>query len=302
MDVRRLLELQEEVRFRVDPAEAGVRLDVALAGRMPWASRAKVARWVREGLARVDGTVERRPGHGLLAGQEVSAVVPKTPRDLHVAIDDLLAIEVVAEGPGWRVVEKPAGVPCHPSGGSIRRTVLTALAVAWEAEVEAGGPWPPHRLDRETSGLFVVALRKDAQTRFSDAFAAGRIRRFYRARVRGRLGRARERFTIDQPLVLTGRKPDRFAIGEGGVSARTIVTVLDASGATTDLEVEPVTGRQHQIRVHLMHLGHPIAGDPVYDPEAAFEPRMMLHARELHLPRDVAGTPEDLVVTSRSGW
>jgi 23S rRNA pseudouridine955/2504/2580 synthase len=229
----------------------------------------------------------------------VRVCVPKTRRDLDMPWGDLLPLEVAHAGHGWVVVEKPAGVPSHPGGGVIKRTLLTAAGVAFREACDAGGPWLPHRLDRETSGLTVVALRGDALARFAAAFRAGRIRRFYRALLRGRLAGRCEWIDLRFPLREVGHRPKRVAVDPAGVAAHTRLRVLTTSGDATEVELEPVTGRQHQLRVHAAHLGHPIAGDPLYDPRGHEGERMRLHACELEIPADVAGAAAPVVVTSR---
>jgi len=184
-------------------------------------------------------------------------------------------------------------VPCHPAGNEIKRTLLTALALGQARDAEPGGPWLPHRLDRETSGVMLVALRADVQRRLVRAFASGAVRRRYDAGVRGDASR---HFSVSVPeLELRGRvlrcghRPPRFRVDPAGVAAHTRVRLVRSSADRSELELEPVTGRQHQLRVHLAHLGHPIAGDPLYDPARSIGERMQLHARALELPAGVVG-------------
>ncbi len=299
MDAVRLLEPEEEVEFRVEAGDAGRRLDAVLAARLAWASRASVVRWIREGRASVDGAPAERASRVVAAGQLVRIRVRKTRRDLDQPWGDLLPLEVVQRGDGWVVVEKPADVPSHPGGGVIKRTLLTAAAVELHAEAESSGPWLPHRLDRETSGLSVVALRRDALRRFAAAFRAGRIRRVYRAVLRGRLDATPDWVDLRFPLVEVGQRPKRIAVDPGGSPAHTRLRVLHADAAASEVELEPVTGRQHQLRVHAAHIGHPIVGDPRYDPRAREGERMRLHASRLEIPADVAGERAAIVVESR---
>jgi 23S rRNA pseudouridine1911/1915/1917 synthase len=291
MDVRRLLEPEEEIAFRVAPTEAGERLDRMLARRLPFASRTRVAAWIRAGRARVDGvTSERVDAHPAL-GQTIVIRIEKRPRDEQAAIDDLCALAPLARGAGWLAVEKPAGVPSHPAGNEIKRTLLTALALVHAAECEPGGPWLPHRLDKETSGIVLVALTRAAQQELSAAFARGAVRRVYDARVRGdataRLGAGP--VDLRFRLLRSGDRPPRFRVDPRGVSAHTRARLIAAERDASQVELEPVTGRQHQLRVHLAHLGHAIAGDPLYDPARGEGERLALHARALVLPAGVCG-------------
>ncbi len=302
MDVERLLAPEEAVAFVVARGEHGLRLDRVLAARLPFASRTRVAGWIRAGRARIDGVDTARAAAPVSAGQRVELTIEKRPRDADQPLDDLLALPVLARGDGWLALAKPAGVPCHPAGNEIKRTLLTALALGQARDAERGGPWLPHRLDRETSGLLLVALRAEVQRALSAAFARGDVRRLYDARVRGDASR---HFSVAQPelelrgrILRVGHRPPRFAVDPTGVAAHTRARLVRAAADASELELEPVTGRQHQLRVHLAHLGHPISGDPLYDPGAAAGGRMALHARALILPPGVVENSEPLQLTT----
>jgi len=294
VDVERLLAPEESVDFVVARNEGGLRLDRLLAARLPFASRTRVAGWIRAGRARIDGRVVDRAGAPAAAGQRIDVRIEKLPRDSEASLDDLLALEPLARGDGWLAIEKPAGVPAHPAGNDVKRTLLTALALGQARDCEPGGPWLPHRLDRETSGLVLVALRAERARALVRAFAAGAVLRRYDARVRGD---AIRHFSVSNPLLeLRGRilrcghRPPRFRVDPAGVSAHTRARLVSAGPESSQLELEPVTGRQHQLRVHLADLGHPLCGDPIYDPAAATGPgRMCLHARSLELGAGVLG-------------
>ena len=301
MDVERLLAAEESVAFVVQRSEAGLRLDRLLAARLPFASRTRVAGWIRAGRAQVEGAVVKRTSAPAAAGQRIELSIETRPRAADAPLDDLLALPVLARGDGWLALEKPAGVPCHPAGNEIKRTLLTALALGQARDADPGGPWLPHRLDRETSGLVLVALRREVQRRIAAAFARGAVRRLYAARVRGTASR---HFPASAPeLVLRGRiarvghRPPRFAVSRSGIPAETRVRLERSDAAASELELEPVTGRQHQLRVHLAHLGHPIAGDPLYDPACVAGERMALHARALVAPAGVLAECEVALAT-----
>jgi RluA family pseudouridine synthase len=305
MDVQRLLAPEESLAFVVTRDEDGLRLDRLLAKRLPFASRTRVAGWIRAGRARVDGAVIARAAAAAAHGQRIEIEIEKRPRDADAPLDDLLALPVLARGPGWLAVAKPAGVPAHPAGNEIRRTLLTALALCQARDAEPGGPWLPHRLDRETSGLQLVALSAEAQRRLSRAFAAGAVRRLYDARVRGDASR---HFSVSAELELRGRilrcghRPPRFRVDPAGVPAHTRARLVAAGPEVSELELEPVTGRQHQLRVHAAHLGHPIAGDPLYDPSHSAGERLCLHARRLELPPGVLGAAAVQLETGAGGF
>ena len=292
MDVRRLLEPEEAIAFRVAPGEAGVRLDRLLARRLPFASRTRVASWIRAGRARVDGVTAARVDAHAAAGQRIEITIEKRPRDADASIDDLCSLAPLARGRGWLAVEKPAGVPCHPAGNEIKRTLLTALALVHAAECEPGGPWLPHRLDKETSGLVLVALSRAAQSALSAAFARGAVRRVYDACVRGDPSghfAGADELDLRFRLLRCGDRPPRFRVDPSGVSAHTRARLVRAGRERSLVSLEPVTGRQHQLRVHLAHLGHAIAGDPLYDAARSEGERLALHARALVIPAGVCG-------------
>jgi len=296
VDVRRLLELEEELSLVVEAGEHGLRLDRLLTKRLPFASRARISAWIRAGRARIDGAPAARAATRALRGQRVELTIEKRPRDSAAALDDLLALPVLARGDGWLAVEKPAGVPSHPTGNTIKRTLLTALSLAYASESDPGGPWLPHRLDRATSGLVLVALTQAAQARMAAAFASGRVRRFYDARVRGdagaRLLRDRSWLDVRLRLARASHAPPRFRVDPAGVPAHTRIRLVRAGPEASELALEPVTGRQHQLRVHLAHLGHAIIGDPLYDSLAGAGERMQLHARAIELQPGVFGNSQ----------
>lgn len=298
MDVRRLLEPEEDFSHRVEPAEHGLRLDRLLAKHLPFASRTRISAWIRDGRARVDGAPAIRASTHVLRGQYLELRIEKRARDSADSIDDLLSLPVLARGDGWLAVEKPAGVPCHPAGNTIKRTLLTALTLAYASDSDPGGPWLPHRLDRATSGLVLVALTQRAQVQIAAAFARGEVRRWYDARVRGdvaeRLLRDDRALEVHLPLARTGHAPPRFRVDPAGVPAHTRIRLVTASRDSSELTLEPVTGRQHQLRVHLAHLGHAIIGDPLYDRGAVSGDRMRLHARAIELPANLVGNPVPL--------
>jgi 23S rRNA pseudouridine1911/1915/1917 synthase len=280
------------VRLRLPPEAAGSRLDRALADRFPEHSRTAVALWIREGRVRVDGRV--LPGKHRLAGGETVEVDVPPPRPTHLVPEDL-PLAVLHEDEALLVLDKPPGLTVHPGAGQRQGTLANALAHHLRDLPALGGEDRPgivHRLDKQTSGVIVVARTERAQRALSRAFAERTVEKVYLACVHG-LPRA-ERGTIEKRI---RRSP----------VARTKMTVCDAGGreAFTAWAVErrlprhallrcmPRTGRTHQIRVHLASIGHPIVGDATYGrrgaPGEALAPRLLLHAWRLAFPHPDTG-------------
>ena len=303
MDIDELLDLECRFDFVVQGEEIGRRLDHALAERAAWASRTTISRWVAEGRFEVAGRREPRPGRKLRAGERVVGSVPKNPRDLEHPCEDLLSMPIVDRGPGFAVFDKPSGISAHPVGGEIKRTLLVMASLILPGEFEVGGPWLPHRLDRDTSGLIVVTLTPEARQRFVGAFKARRIRRLYRARTgpwpepKG-LAEDDGWLTIRAPIWSPRRPLGRVQIRPDGLDAETRVRLLERFEDRSEVAIEPITGRSHQIRAHLAHIGAPILGDPWYGDLGHRAPRLCLHATGLEIPGDVAGDGRDRHLTA----
>jgi len=272
----------EEAVHAVMPRElAGLRLDQALARLFPQYSRTRLQAWLRDGVIVVD----RQPAHArqaVVGGETVQLAPPALPEAAPPQAEKI-PLKIVYEDADLIVVDKPAGLVVHPGAGVHQGTLLNALLA--HAPQLAGLPRAGivHRLDRDTSGLLVVAKTLEAQTALVRQLAARTVRRVYLAVVHGVPSAGG---TIDQPIGRDHRSRTRMAVTRRGREARTRYQVVERFAAAALVECELDTGRTHQIRVHLQHLGHPIVGDPVYrrgaSPRIAFG-RQALHARELSL-------------------
>ena len=286
--------------FRVD--EAGERLDTFLAQRCPDLSRSRIQALTAEGFVAVDGA-QAKPALRLRQGQTVSLLVPPpAPSTLAPQAMDLV---VVYEDPDLVVIDKPAGLVTHPAPGHPDHTLANAVLAHCPDLEGVGGEVRPglvHRLDRDTSGLIVVAKNDAAQAGLSAQFKDRTVSKAYLAAVTGRP--EPERATIDAPIGRHPRSRTRMAIVATGREAVTEYDVLRRLRGYSLVEARPRTGRTHQIRVHLASIGHPVAGDVTYGKSAAGLDRHFLHAHRLAFDHPRTGKrlelesalPEDLRV------
>ena len=276
------------MRLTVGPEQAGERLDQLLAE--PVGSRARAQRLIDEGKVTVDGR-PRQKRHKVTAGEEIEVTLdpePAAPEKVDVPFD------VAYEDEHLLVVDKPAGVVVHPARGHQAGTLAQALqgrAAGGDDEWRAG---IVHRLDRETSGLLVVAKSEEAHRLLKELIQAREVTREYLALV---LGRPPARTgTIDAPI---GRdRRHRTKVSTNTDEPREAVThfeLAEAFAETTLLRVRLETGRTHQIRAHLEAIGHPVAGDPDYGGAEAFGlRRQFLHAARLAFTHPLTGEAIDL--------
>jgi 23S rRNA pseudouridine1911/1915/1917 synthase len=247
--------------WTVEPDAAGERLDRHVAARLA-APRNQVQHWIAGGLVRVNGATAK-PSAALAAGDRVECAPPERkeervlpePGDLRVLYEDA---EIV-------VLDKPAGLIVHPGAGRSTGTLAHHLLDRYPEMAGVGGPGRPgivHRLDQGTSGVLVVARTPAAYQRLSRAFASREVHKLYLAIAYGAPSPAAG--TIDAPIGRHPQERKEMAVRPGGRPARTHYRTLAAAAGISLLELDLATGRTHQIRVHLKHLGHPLAGDPVY--------------------------------------
>lgn len=287
----------EHRRTRIPAQMAGMRLDQALAELLGEFSRARLQQWIREGKVRVD-TRQLRPRDKVLGGEWVELHAELEFEAAHAP--EAIPLTIVHEDEHLLVLDKPAGLVVHPAAGNRAGTLLNALlhhAPELAAVPRAG---IVHRLDKDTSGLLVVARTLTAQHRLVAQLQARSVKREYQAIVLGRLSAGG---TVDAPI---GRHPvqrKRMAVVDGGKPAVTHYRVLERYRGHTRVRVGLETGRTHQIRVHFAHLRHPLVGDAVYggrlrlpagigvpaaDAVRTF-PRQALHARRLGLAHPHSG-------------
>ena len=263
--------------FRVD--EAGERLDTFLAQRCPDLSRSRIQALTAEGFVAVDGA-QAKPAVRLREGQTVSLVVP--PPAPSTLVPQAMDLVVVYEDPDLLVIDKPAGLVTHPAPGHPDQTLANAVLAHCPDLEGVGGEIRPglvHRLDRDTSGLIVVAKNDAAQAGLSAQFKDRTVSKAYLAAVTGHPDP--ERATIDAPVGRHPRSRTRMAIVTTGREAVTEYDMLRRLRGYALVEARPRTGRTHQIRVHMASIGHPVAGDTTYGVPAPGLDRHFLHAHRL---------------------
>ncbi|HWF35551.1 MAG TPA: RluA family pseudouridine synthase [Solirubrobacteraceae bacterium] len=285
-----MAELAASIRIEVPTDASGTRLDQFLAG--PLGSRARAQRLIDEGHVRVDGHL-RRKRHEVQAGEVIDVEDADEIADAP-AVD--VPFGIAYEDEHLIVVDKPAGVVVHPARGHRSGTLSQALAGR-----AAGGdePWRAgivHRLDRDTSGLLVVAKRDDIHRELKALLAARRLRREYLALVAG--APSARAGTIEAPIGRDRRNRTLMSIdSDEPREARTHFEIVEILPAASLLRVTLDTGRTHQIRVHLQSIGHPVFGDRQYGVSDAHGlERQFLHAAGLAFPHPVTG--EDVEVSS----
>jgi 23S rRNA pseudouridine1911/1915/1917 synthase len=313
-------DIAEEQSLHIDAAMAGRRLDKVLAEMLPELSRSRLQQWIDEGKVLVDGASRRRRDK-VQGGEEVRLRL--VPEPCSECIPQAIALDVLFEDEQLLIVDKPAGLVVHPAAGRPDGTLQNALLYHLPGLSSVPRAGIVHRLDKDTSGLLVVAKTLRAHKSLVDQLQSRSLYREYRALVQGALvagGR------VEAPIGRHRVDRTKMAVVPGGRPALTHYRILERFPAHTLLSVRLETGRTHQIRVHMAQIRHPIVGDRTYGgrprpPSGASGslleallgfPRQALHATRLGLVHPVSGetmhwespVPEDmreLVELLRSG-
>lgn len=280
------------------PSElGGQRLDQVAARLFSDYSRSRLTAWIKDGRLTVDGAV-LRPRDIVHVGSQLSLDAEQEAQGEWLAQD--IELNVVYEDEHILVIDKPAGLVVHPAAGHADGTLLNALLHHVPELVNLPRAGIVHRLDKDTTGLMVVAKTLSAQTRLVEQLQARSVSRIYEAIV---IGVITSGGTIDAPIGRHGTQRQKMAVTQGGKPAVSHYRVLERFRSHTHVRVKLETGRTHQIRVHMSHIGYPLVGDPLYTgrfriPPAASPtlveelknfPRQALHARFLELEHPASG-------------
>ncbi len=282
-----------EVILTAESADAGKRLDSFVHERLPKFSRSRVQSWIKEKLVLVDGAEAR--ASALLRGHEAITVEPAELEPLKAKPEDI-SLSILYEDEGVIVIDKPAGMVVHAGAGHNTGTLVNALMHHFSALSSVNGDLRPgivHRLDKETSGVIVVARNDEAHQSLAKQFHDREVEKIYLALAHGRMEQVTGRITA--PITRDPIRRTRMTAKlERGRTALTEYRVLQQFELFSYLEVKIGTGRTHQIRVHLSSIRHPVFGDRLYGAPASIPgvpaiDRFFLHAHRLQFRSPTSG-------------
>jgi 23S rRNA pseudouridine1911/1915/1917 synthase len=287
-----------EYHLKIDTSAP--RLDKYLADLIAGLSRTRAQRLIVDGFVTVNGHVSR-PSLNLSPGDLIDVTIPPPPPNL--LGPEPIPLKIIYEDADVLVIDKPAGMTVHPAPGNPAHTLVNAI-LAHSPEIAQMGDSPRpgivHRLDKDTSGVMVIAKNARAQQHLARQFEKHTVSKTYITLVKGHL--SPETGIIEAPLGRDARNRQKMAVVRKGREARTAYRVLHYFRDFTLLEIKPETGRTHQIRVHLAAIGYPVAGDATYGVKVPFLSRQFLHASRLAFTHPSSGErlefeaelPEDL--------
>ena len=278
--------------FVVGPEEAALRIDLLLARRFATHSRTYFQELLEQGLVRLNGALMKKRDEAK-AGDRIEVIFP--PQEPSLLVPEDIPLNILFEDEQLIAVNKPPGMVVHPAPGHKSGTFVHALLNHCQGELMLSDPIRPgiiHRLDKDTSGVLIAAKTATAHFHIAKQFSSRQVEKNYLAICCGRPPNG----PINAPI---GRNPrqrkEMMVVPEGGKEAESEVRVLAVQEKVSLVSVKPRTGRTHQIRVHLKHIGHPVLGDFVYGSlalnKALGAPRLMLHAYRIGLRHPLTDEP-----------
>ncbi len=275
-----MIDARMNKKFSLVADKSGVRLDRFVSEKCPGLSRAFAQKLIADGHVTVNGR-SAKSGLRLAAGDRVAVVIPP-PEPSPLKAEDI-PLKILYEDEDLLVVDKPAGMTTHPAPGHPAHTLVNAILAHFPAlpvDTDLARPGIVHRLDKDTSGLMLVAKNRTALNNLAGQFKTRAVGKTYLVLVRGRL--SPETGIIEAPIGRDPARRKRMAVVAKGREARTEYRVIRHINGYSLLEVRPETGRTHQIRVHLSAIGYPVVGDATYGAKSPFLSRQFVHAHRLH--------------------
>ena len=266
------------------------RIDIALAETFPEYSRSRLKKWLEDKLVSIDKKIITKPSHKVTFPAVINLTIPDEP--LTEDLPEEIELNIIKSTEEYIVLNKPAGLVVHPGAGNKSGTLLNALLFEYPELNKLSRAGIVHRLDKDTSGLMIVARTEESFKHISDQISKRQVVRTYQAFTAGKIERSGK---INAPIARDPRNRQKQAVIESGREAISHYKLIENFGFYSHLEVNLETGRTHQIRVHMNHLGCPLIGDPLYGRRRRFAknthqklreviegfPRQALHASEL---------------------
>lgn len=305
--MRRILEIYE---YEVKEEEQGKRLDLFLKKRLPEATRSYLEKLIYDGYVQVNCKVQRKNGKKLKSKEVIQISIPEEEQ-INIEAENI-PLEIVYEDEYLLVVNKPANMVIHPALGNYTGTLVNALLYYCRENLSnINGSIRPgivHRLDKDTTGLIVVAKNNQVHSKLSLMFQEREIQKIYYALVKGRFAEENKEGRIETQIARDLKDRKKMAVVWGrGKKAISNYKVLAEGKAHSFVEIKIETGRTHQIRVHMRYLNHPILGDSLYGQAEDEVKRQMLHAYSLEFIHPVTGIkmefkgeiPEDFIALGK---